>query len=180
MRLLRPIQFAATVSLFAVFTPPHRSESRAGAALDDPTIVAIFDVANTADIETGTLAESRGSTVEVRAMGKRLREDHSAVRQQGRDLAKKLGVVPTPPNPNTYAADHARAMKALRAKSGKEFDRAFLDHEIAFHQAVIDAVTGALLPAIKNAELKALVEKVVPAFQSHLAMAKALKVQLQL
>ena len=71
-------------------------------------------------------------------------------------------------------------MSELKAKSGVEFDRAFLDHEIAYHEAVINAIKTTLLPAIKNAELKALVEKVAPAFQSHLDMCKALKQQLKL
>jgi len=148
------------------------------ATLDDATIVAIFDGANTADIETGRLAEQRGASKEVRAIGASLARDHEAVRQQGRDLARKLGVTPTPPTPNPYADAHAKAMAALSSKSGADFDRAFLDHEIAFHQAVIDAVTGTLLPAITNPELKAFVEKVAPAFQAHLDMIKAAKRQL--
>ena len=146
--------------------------------LDDATIVAIFDGANTADIETGRLAEQRGASKEVRAIGASLARDHEAVRRQGRDLARKLGVSPTPPKPDVYAETHAKAMAALSGKSGADFDRAFLDHEIAFHQAVIDAVTGTLLPAITNPELKAFVEKVAPAFQAHLDMIKAAKRQL--
>ncbi|HJR50330.1 MAG TPA: DUF4142 domain-containing protein, partial [Gemmatimonadales bacterium] len=82
--------------------------------LDDPTIVAIFDAANTADIETGALAEARGSTKEVRNFGAMLARDHKMVRQQGRDLAAKLGVTPTPPKPDQGAKDHAAAMARLR------------------------------------------------------------------
>lgn len=146
--------------------------------LDDATIVAIFDFANTRDIETGRLATTKGHSKEVRAVGASLVRDHEAVRQQGSDLAKKLGVTPTPPDPNPYAADHAKAMASLRAESGAEFDRAFLEYEIAFHQAVIEAVTTTLLPAIKNAEVKAFVTKIAPAFQAHLDMVKAAQRQL--
>jgi putative membrane protein len=146
--------------------------------LDDATIVAIFDGANTADIETGQLAEQRGASKDIRTIGASLVRDHQAVRQQGRDLAAKLGVTPTSPDPNPYAEAHAKAMAALSAKTGADFDRAFLDHEIAYHQAVIDAVTGTLLPAIKNPELKAFVTKIAPAFQAHLDMIKAAKKQL--
>jgi len=171
---------AALLMAAAAYAPGHRPRGAQAAALDDPTIVAIFDEANTADIETGALAERMGASQAVRAVGKRFKEDHTGVRQQGRDLAKKLKVTPTPPKPDTYAADHAKAMTLLKSKKGPEFDRAFLDHEIAYHQAVIDALTKTLLPAIKNAELKALVEKVAPAFQSHLALAQATKQQLKL
>lgn len=149
-----------------------------GAKLDDATIVAIFDAANTADIETGRLAGERGASKEVRALGASLARDHHAVRQQARDLAKKLGVTPTPPNPNPYAEAHARAMAALSARSGAEFDRAFLDHEIAFHEAVLTAVKETLLPAISNAEVRAFVVKIAPAFQAHLDMTRAMKKQL--
>ena len=140
--------------------------------LDDPTIVAIFDAANTWDVETGALAEKKGTTKEVREFGAMLVHDHTMVRQQGRDLARKLGVHPTPPNDFAMAKDHEAAMKTLRAAKGAEFDRAFLQHEVAYHKAVIDAVTQTLLPAIQNQELKDLVTKVAPAFQAHMAAAQ--------
>jgi putative membrane protein len=65
-------------------------------------------------------------------------------------------------------------MAMLRSKHGADFDKAYLDHEVAFHKAVIDAINQQLLPAIKNAELKALVEKVAPAFQAHMMAAQSL------
>src|SRR5690606_2936287 len=136
-------------------------------ALDDPTIVAIFDAANTADIETGRLAAERGASKEVREFGAMLARDHAMVRQQGRDLAKKLGVTPTPPADDKSAKDHAATMARLRALEGTAFDRAFLQYEAQFHAAVIDAVKTTLLPAIQNAELKARVVKVAPAFEAH-------------
>jgi len=148
-------------------------------ALNDPTIVAIFDAANTADIETGSLAAEQGASKEVRDFGAMLVRDHKAVRQQGRDLAKKLGVTPTPPANDQSAKDHAAAMKRLRGLRGAEFDHAFLQHEVAFHKAVIEAVTSTLLPAIQNAELKELVVKVAPAFQAHMMAAENLDKKLE-
>lgn len=147
-------------------------------ALTDANIVAIFDAANTADIETGALAASRSHNKDVRELGQSFVDAHRAVRQQGRDLAHKLGVTPVLPSGDRGAGQHAAAMAALEAKQGADFDRAFLDHEIAFHQAVIDAVTTTLLPAIQNADLKALVQKVAPAFSGHLEMARNLRAKL--
>jgi putative membrane protein len=96
-----------------------------------------------------------------------LARDHKNVRQQGRDLAKKLGVTPTPPKDFGMAKDHEAAVKSLKAAKGKEFDRAFLAHEVAFHKAVIDAVNTTLMPALQNAEVKHLVTVVAPAFKAH-------------
>src|SRR5690606_34352704 len=111
----------------------------AAAQLDDATIVAIFDAANTADIETGELAMRRGQSDEVRNFGTMLARDHKAVRQMGRDLAKKLNVTPTPPADSSSAVAHAKAMATLRSVPDADFDQAFLAHEVDFHQAVLDA-----------------------------------------
>ena len=160
------------------FAAPRATHTAVMPALDDATIVAIFDGANTADIETGTLAKTRGQSKEVRDFGAMLLRDHTMVRQQGRDLAAKLGVTPTAPADDAGARDHAVAMKSLRAVPKAKFDQAFLHHEVAFHAAVINAVTTTLLPAIKNAELKKLVTTVAPAFEAHRAAAAQLSEKL--
>ncbi len=172
-RIRLTISLAAAAALGFALAAVVRAQSSAP-ALDDATIVAIFDEANTADIETSDLAVTKAAHADVRELGRTFSHDHTAVRQQGRDLAKKLGVTPTPPKPDQGAKDHAAAMKKLRALKGDEFDRAYLAHEVAYHQAVIDAVTQTLVPAIKNAELKSFVLQVAPAFQGHLAAAKKL------
>lgn len=189
----RSIVAAATFGTMATFAIPVLAQSAithtnpatraalpaapAARALDDPTIVAIFDAANTADIETGQLAAKRGSTKAVRELAAMFARDHEMVRQQGRDLAKKLGVTPTPPKGDKSAQEQAQVMAMLRAKHGADFDKAYLAHEVAFHKAVIDAVNQTLLPAIQNPELKALVVKVAPAFQAHMLAAQRLEEQ---
>ena len=166
---MRAVSSIASVLLLAAFARPTTP------ALDDPTIVAIFDAANTFDIETGELALKQSHTKAVRDLATQFIHDHTAVRQQGRDLAKKLGVTPTPPAKLDLIDAHKKAMADLRAKSGAEFDKAYADTEVAYHQAVLDAISQTLLPAIQNAELKAFVEKVGPAFQGHLEAAKQLQ-----
>jgi putative membrane protein len=151
-----------------------RGEIPAVPQLDDAAIVAIFDLANTADIESGTLGAQRAQNKEVRDYGTMLAQVHTEVRQKGRDLAKKLGVTPALPADNTMGKDHAAAMARLGKLSGAEFDRAFLAHEEAFHKAVLDAVKGTLLPAIKNQELKHFVASLGPAFEAHRVMAEHL------
>src|SRR3954464_12449168 len=161
---------SSIVAAALINVAPVSAQTQTGkpaAKLDDPTIVAIFDAANTWDIESGKLAELKGSTQAVRDLGKQLAGDHTTVRQQGRDLAKKLGVTPTPPKDFGMAKDHAAAMKQLRSVKGKAFDKAYLAHEVAYHKAVIDAMNSTLLPALKNQEVKDLVTKVAPAFKAH-------------
>jgi putative membrane protein len=167
---LRLAAAGALAALVAGALPAHAQAAK----LDDPTIVAIFDAANTWDIQTGQLAEKKGTTKAVKDYAAMLVRDHTNVRQQGRDLAAKLKVTPTPPKDFALAKAHADAMKKLQGLSGKDFDKAFLQNEVDYHQAVIDAVTSTLLPSLQNADVKDLVTKVAPAFGAHRDAAKNL------
>jgi putative membrane protein len=162
---------AGAVLVAAASWPPATGT----APLDDAAIVAIFDLANTADIETGTLGAERASRKEVRDYATMLAQVHRDVRRKGRELAQNLGVTPKLPADNTMAKEHAAAMTRLRRLSGPAFDRAFLQHEEQFHRAVLDAVRNTLLPAIQNDELRAFVTSLAPAFEAHRAMAEHLQ-----
>lgn len=171
----------AVLSGLAVVTAATVATARvepAAPQLDDAAIVAIFDLANTADIESGALGAKRAENKEVRDYGTMLAQVHTEVRQKGRDLARKLGVTPVLPADNTMGRDHAAAMARLSKLSGAEFDQAFVAHEEAFHKAVLDAVKGTLLPAIKNQELKDFVARLGPAFEAHRVMAEHLQQKL--
>ena len=72
--------------------------------------------------------------------------------------------------------DNLAHLKEL--KKGGDFDRAYVDHEVAYHQAVIDALDKTLVPNAKNAELKDLLVKTRPAFVAHLEHAKMLQSKL--
>lgn len=158
---------------------PLRAQVQQAPALNDAAIVAIFDLANTADIETGKLGAQRAQSKEVRDYGTMLAQVHTEVRQKGRDLAKKLGVTPALPRGDQSAQQHAAAMEKLGKLNGAEFDRAFLQHEQAYHTAVLNAVKTTLLPAIQNQELKDFVTSLAPAFEAHRLAAENLEKKLQ-
>ncbi len=66
----------------------------------------------------------------------------------------------------------------LAKKSGADFDRAYIANEVAYHTTVLGAVDSALIPGASNAELKALLVSVRPAFVAHLEHAKRLSASL--
>jgi putative membrane protein len=143
---------------------------------NDAQIAAIVVTANQVDIDAGKLAESKGSNAEVKAFGKQMVTDHTGVNKQAVDLVTKLGVKPED-NPTAQSlkkggADNVMQLKGLK---GKAFDKAYVDHEVAYHQQVLDAVDKTLIPSAKNEELKALLVKVRPAFVAHLEHAKHLQ-----
>jgi len=151
-----------------------------GAGPTDPQIAHIVVTANQVDIDAGKLAESRGSNAEVKAFGKRMVTDHTGVNKEATALVKKLGVKPED-NPTSESLkkggeDNLTHLKGLK---GAAFDKAYIDHEVAYHEQVLDAVDKVLVPNAKNAELKALLVKVRPAFVAHLDHAKQIQGKLK-
>lgn len=166
-------QWFARLGLALVAATVITLPAGATAGLDDATILAMFDQANATDVVTGRLGAKYGASEEVRALGRMVASDHMVVQQMGRDLANKLKIVPTPPDNDTSVAEHAKAVTMLQSKRGADFDKAYLQYEVAFHQSVVDAIKGTLLPAIKNDELRTLMKTVLPGFEQHLAATRA-------
>jgi putative membrane protein len=145
----------------------------------DPQIAHIVVTANQVDIDAGKLAESKSKSKDVRAFGKEMVTDHTAVNKAAVALVTKLHVKPEPNETSASLKNGGTENVAkLRKLKGKDFDKAYVDHEVVYHQAVIDAVDKTLLPSAKNEELKALLEKTRPTLVEHLEHAKHLQAEL--
>ena len=145
----------------------------------DPQIAAIVVTANQVDIDAGKLAVSKAHSKDVKAFAQLMITDHSGVNKSATELVQKLHVTPES-NPTSQSLQKGGDdnLAALKKLSGSAFDRAYVDHEVVYHQAVIDAVDTTLIPSAQNAELKALLVKVRPAFVAHLEHAKKLQATL--
>ena len=106
--------------------------------------------------------------------------DHKAVNDQALALVTKLGVTPEENPTSTALGDQARAtFDKLEALSGAEFDRAYVDNEVAFHATVNGALRDTLIPSASNAELKSLLQTGLTLFGQHQAHAEALAADLK-
>jgi len=145
-------------------------------APNDAQIAHIVVTANQVDIDAGKLAESKGSSADVKSFGKQMITDHTGVNKQATALVQKLKVTPEDnPTSQSLKSGGAENVKKLEGLSGAAFDKAYIDHEVAYHEQVLDAIDKTLVPNAKNAELKALIVKVRPAFVAHLEHAKKIQ-----
>ena len=141
--------------------------------VNDAQIAAIVVTANQVDIDAGNLAKSMGSNAEVKKFGEQMATDHTGVNKQAVALVTKLKVTPEDnPTAQSLKAGGEKNIANLKGLKGAAFDKAYIDNEVAYHQAVLDAVDKTLIPSAQNAELKALLVKVRPAFVAHLEHAK--------
>jgi putative membrane protein len=172
------MKFARTIAVAAFAALAATALAQGGP--NDAQIAHIVVTANQVDIDAGKLAERKGHSKEVKDFGKMMVTDHSGVNKQAVALAKKLGVKPE--NNDTSKAlkkEGADNVKMLKGLKGAAFDKAYIDHEVAYHQQVLDAIDKVLVPNAKNEELKGLIVKVRPAFVAHLESAKQIQSSLK-
>jgi putative membrane protein len=147
--------------------------------LGDAEIAHIVWTANSADIESGEAAKGKATDAEVKGFAQQMIDDHTASNNAVQALATKLGVTPAENAASTsMKADHERVKAELAAKTGADYDRAYIANEVTMHQAVLNAIDQQLLPAVQNAELRALIDKTRPVIEGHLQRAQAIQTKL--
>jgi putative membrane protein len=144
--------------------------------INDAQIASIVVTANQVDVDAGNLAKDTSSNPEVKKFAQTMVTDHTGVNRSATDLVTKLKVTPQDNETSrSLKAGGDKNVSTLKGLKGAAFDKAYVDHEVAYHQQVIDAIDKTLIPSASNAELKALLVKVRPAFIAHLEHARHLQ-----
>lgn len=141
--------------------------------LSDPEIAHVAVTANQIDVNYAAIAKEKSTNKAVLQFAASMAKDHTDIIKQATALVTKLKVTPEDNAVSqSLKAGEVKTEKMLRSLKGKAFDKAYIDNEVAYHKAVIDAVKTVLIPQAQNAELKALLEKVLPVLEAHLAHAE--------
>jgi putative membrane protein len=158
---------------------PDTAKAMASPAINDAQIAHIVVTANGVDSAAGELAKTKGTAKAVKDFGTTMATDHAGVNKQAVALATKLNVTPEDNDTSKQLkAGGDQNLATLQGLTGAAFDKAYIDHEVAYHQAVLDAIDKTLVPSSQNAELKALIVAVRPAFVAHLDRAKSIQASL--
>jgi len=138
-------------------------------AVSDAQIAQIVVTANQIDIDNAKIALAQSKTASVDEFANLMIKDHTAVNKDAVALVTKLGVKPEPSDTSKSLQSAADTNQAkMRTLKGAEFDRAYLENEVAYHKQVLGAIGDVLIPNAQNAELKKMLVDVKPAFQAHL------------
>ena len=148
----------------------------AAPAVTDPQIAAIVVAANQVDITAGEMAVARGTSPQGKVFAQRMITDHTGVNRAAGELVGRLGVTPEAnPTSEKLTRDGELSRAALERESGAAFDRAYMDNEVTYHEAVLAAIDQTLIPNAQNAELKKLLEDTRPAVDAHLQHARTVR-----
>ncbi|MGE0545869.1 MAG: DUF4142 domain-containing protein [Kofleriaceae bacterium] len=151
----------------------------AAPAFNDAQIAAIVVAANQVDIDAGQLAAKKSKNADVKKFANQMVTDHTAVNKAATELVTKLKVTPEESDTSkSLTSSGAETRAKLEKLSGAEFDKAYVDNEVAYHEAVIDVLKTKLIPSATNQELKNELIGVQPAFDAHLQHAKQIQAAL--
>lgn len=141
--------------------------------LTDPEIASVAVVANQNDISYAEVALKKSNNPDIRGFANTMIKDHNSVIKQAVALVTKLSVTPKSNEVSKSLEKQAEeTLKLLNSASVKDFDKTYIDNEVKYHEAVIDAVKSLLIPNSNNAELKGLLEGVLPVLEMHLKHAQ--------
>ena len=158
---------------------PAPAPAPAAPAINDAQIAHIAVTANAIDSAAGEVAKKKATAKSVKDFAQTMISDHMGVNKQAVALATKLGVAPEDNDVSRQLKSGADESAAtLSGLTGAAFDKAYIEREVAYHQAVVDALDKTLIPSAQNAELKGLLEKVRPAVAAHLERAKDIQASL--
>lgn len=168
----------ASIAVAAVSTATAEDKASASAP-NDAQIAMIVVVADTVDVNYGKLAVEKTRNQAVKEFAETMVRDHSAVNDKAIALVKKLGVTPEASDTSeSLESNGKKELAKLKALTGAAFDKAYVDNEVSYHEAVIGLLDKTLIPNTRNAELKSLLESGRPIFVAHLEHAKKLRASL--
>jgi len=159
---------ARVLAVATAFVVGAAMSASAQPKIDDAQIAAVAVAANQVDVDAGKLALSKAKGADVKQFAQTMVTDHSGAIKAASDLVGKLKVSPKDNDTSKALVKGGQDARAKLSKlNGDAFDKAYIDNEVAYHQTVNGALSGTLIPAAQNAELKALLQQGLALFTEH-------------
>ncbi len=171
------MKYLVTAALISFVTPAFAADP---AELSDTEIAHVAYTADNIDIRYAHLALAISDNPEVRQFARTMISDHEAVNAAALELLDKLGAQATDNFLSQKLNEDAEGIiNTLSQLRGAEFDIAYAENELGYHQAVNNLVETTFIPNIDNAEVKALFEQGLEIFKVHEGHAENMVAALQ-
>lgn len=146
----------------------------------DAEIAQIVVSANDNEIDAAKLAQSKSKNKDVKSFAQMMEKEHNNLKKSTTDLAKKEGFKTKESDASKNLAQEGKDNTSeLKKLKGASFDKAYIDQQVAAHEAVLKDIDNTLLPNAKDEQLKDLLTKARPAVEKHLQHAKELQAKLE-
>ena len=157
----------------AAATTPAAGETTSG--WTDANVVDVITVANQGEIDYSQLGVEKATNPSVKQFAQLMVKDHGTMLDGVKSLATKLNLTPAPNDKvNDLQKENQKDITDLNAKTGKDFDKEFMEEQVDMHQETLDLLND-LDGRTTNADLKTAIAEAKPKVQAHLDQAKAIK-----
>ncbi len=152
----------------------HSAMDHGAKKLTDSQVLMKLHHINKEEIEVGQIAQQQGASTAVTDYGSTLVRDHTKADQDVTALASRMSVDLEAKKADSMHREKQQVMQSkidqLKKMSGKDFDRAFAQMMVNGHRQAIEMVKDAR-GTVQNAELKSLLDRLLPVLQKHEDMA---------
>jgi putative membrane protein len=115
------------------------------------------------EVKLGEIAKQKAAHEKVKGMGDLMSMDHNRVNNTVKQLATQRNVS----LPATVGEDKQKVIDAMAAKTGKEFDRAYVKYMIKDHEDDI-ALFKRAVDKVNDADVRTFASNTLPKLQEHL------------
>jgi putative membrane protein len=122
------------------------------------------------EVKMGELAQMNGSSADVKEFGKMIVDDHGQANEELKSLAAKKNIM----LPTTLGNDMQQKYDEMAKKTGKEFDKEYVDMMVKDHKKDIDAFKEEANEG-KDADMKAFAAKTLPTLEMHMQRIQAIQ-----
>jgi putative membrane protein len=121
------------------------------------------------EVQLGQIASQTASSDRVKAFGNMMVQDHTNANNELKALASAKNVM----LPDSMMSKHRKHIDMLKAKTGKEFDKAYMGMMVTDHNEDVNKFQVASNNAA-DADVKGFATKTLPVLRMHLDSAKAI------
>jgi putative membrane protein len=165
---------ATTAEMGASAGAGGASVNASATVMTDANVAAVAHAANMDEIQTSQVALRRSQNAQVREFAQMMITEHTAVDQQMMQMLQAKNMTPQPNAPAQAAMQATQATLAnLNQRSGMDFDRAYMMHQVQAHRWTLTSLDQSLIPSTRDPEMKAFLStRVRPAVAMHLESAQ--------
>ncbi|HVU55163.1 MAG TPA: DUF4142 domain-containing protein [Puia sp.] len=142
----------------------------ASVSKDDATFVVNAADAGMTEVQLGQLAQQKGTAKDVKDYGAMMEKDHTAAGDKLKALAAQKNIT----LPATISSDMQKNVDDLQKKSGKDFDKAYINMMVDDHKKVISQFEDESKKG-SDADIRAFADSTLHTLRQHLQEAEKCK-----
>lgn len=143
-------------------------------ATDDSKFAVEAASGGMAEVEMGQMAQDKSTDSKVKAFGAMMITDHTKANNELKALAASKNIT----LPAAPGEDEQKIKEDLAKKSGKDFDKAYVDEMVKDHQKDVKFFEDAR-STVKDPDLLAFIDKTLPVLKKHLQHIESINKQVK-